>query len=324
MRITLAISDEAHGRRVWDRLSRLPGVELNDRCYGLTDTFNSIEHQPPHIVIYSGNMMKSSEFSAMESLCRCLSVRWMVLDELGSVAKPGVHLLDPRAPDDVFLRALTNCARSRPTQAMKAEAGLFTAPPKTKFNRSVLIGSSTGGIDALLNVLGAFPVDCPPTVIVQHTGAGFGASLARVLNQRVEPVVSEARHGETLKPGKVVIASGSETHLRLRNGASVTCNLEKGDRITGHCPSVDALFTSAIPIAQHVVAAILTGMGRDGAEGLLALRKAGARTISQDEATSVVYGMPQAAAKLGAPEQVLPLSSIGPALLRVSQAGVAA
>lgn len=324
MRITLAVTSDARGRRVWERLSRLPGVTLNDRCYGLTDTFNSIEHKPPHIVIYSEDLTKCPEFSAMETLCKCLSVRCMVLADLGAVAKSGVHLLDPTASDDVFLSALSNCARSKPAQVVKADAGLFKAPPKTNFNKTVLIGSSTGGIDALLNVLGSFPVDCPPTVVVQHTGTGFGAGLARVLNQRVEPVVREARHGETLKPGTVVIASGSETHLRLKNGASLICHLEKGDRITGHCPSINALFTSAIPIAQHVVAAILTGMGRDGAEGLLALRKAGAKTISQDEATCVVYGMPQAAAKLGAPEQVLPLSSIGPALLRASQVQVSA
>ena len=202
------------------------------------------------------------------------------------------------------------------------DAGLFRAPSTKKFAKTVLLGSSTGGVDALLNILGAFPVDCPPTVIVQHTGAGYGASLARVLNQRVEPIVREARHGETLASGTVVIASGSEAHLRLKPGAPVTCALERGDRITGHCPSVDALFTSAVPMAQHVVAAILTGMGRDGAHGLLALRKAGSRTISQDEATSVVYGMPQAAAKLGASEKVLPLSAIGPALLRAAQVQV--
>lgn len=322
MRITLAVTSDTRFRRVSERLSRLPGVTLNERCYGLTDTFNSIEHKPPHIVIYSEDLTRNPEFSAMESLCKCLSVRWMVVAELGSRPKSGFLSLDPTAPDDVLLRALSNCLRSIPASAAKPDAGLFKSSPKTTYTKTVLIGSSTGGIDALLNVLGTFPVDCPPTVIVQHTGAGFSAGLARVLNQRVEPAVREARHGEALKPGTVVIAPGSEAHLRLRNGTQLTCLLENGGRVSGHCPSIDALFTSAIPAAKHVVAAILTGMGRDGAEGLLALRKAGAKTIGQDEATSVVYGMPQAAAKLGASEQVLPLPAIGPALLRASQVQV--
>ena len=319
MRITLAVTSDTRFQRVSERLSRLSGVTLNDRCYGLTDTFNSIEHKPPHIVIYSEDLTRSPEFSAMESLCKCLSVRWMVVSELGTRTKPGVHSLDPTAPDDVLLSALSNCIRSKPAPVAKSESGLFRSSPKTNYDKTVLIGSSTGGIDALLNVLGTFPADCPPTVIVQHTGAAFSAGLARVLNQRVEPTVREARHGEVLRPGTVVIAPGSDAHLRLGNGKPLTCLLEKGERVSGHCPSIDTLFTSAVPTAKHVVAAILTGMGRDGAEGLLALRKAGAKTIGQDEATCVVYGMPQAAAKLGASEQVLPLSSIGPALLRASQ-----
>jgi|TARA_B110000908_G_scaffold168413_1_gene223283 two-component system chemotaxis response regulator CheB len=319
MRITLADSSNARGRRIWERLSRLSGTTLNDRCYGLTDTFKSIEHKPPHIVIYSEDLTQRADFSAMEALCKCLSVRSMVLGGWGTIAKPGIHLLEPTAPDDIFLNALSDCLRSRPAQNVRADAGLFKSSPKTTYTKTVLIGSSTGGIEALLKVLGAFPVDCPPTVIVQHTGVGFGAGLVRVLNQRVEPMVREARHGETLKPGNILIALGSEAHLRLKSGAPLTCQLEKGEGFTGHCPSVDALFSSAIPVAKNITAAILTGMGRDGAESLLALRKAGARTICQDEATSVVYGMPGAAAKLGAAEQILPLSSIGPALLRASQ-----
>lgn len=316
MRITLADTDNARGRRIWERLSRLPNARLNKRCYGLTDAFNSIEHNPPQIVIYSEDLIQRPEFSTMDSLCKCLSVRWMVLGNAASARRLGVQVLDPNMPDDLLVNTLTDCMRINPALGGRAAAGLFRSPQKTTYSKAVLIGSSTGGIDALLNVLGVFPVDCPPTVIVQHTGVGFGAGLARVLNQRVEPTVREVRQGDTLQPGNILLASGVEAHLRLEG---MTCRLDKEARISGHSPSVDALFTSAVPIAKKVSAVLLTGMGRDGADGLLALRKAGAKTISQDEATSVVYGMPRAAAELGASEQILPLSAIGPALLRASQ-----
>lgn len=319
MRITLADTNAARGQRIWERLSRLPVARLNKRCYGLTDAFDSIEHNPPEIVIYSEDLMRRPEFSTMESLCKCLSVRWMALGNAVSARRFGVQVLDPNMPDDLLIATLLDCMKSDPLPGGAAAAGLFRSPKKTVYSKVVLIGSSTGGIDALLNVLGTFPIDCPPTVIVQHTGAGFGAGLARVLNQRVEARVREVRHGDILRPGNILLASGIEAHLRLEGAAPMNCRLDKEARISGHSPSVDALFSSAVPNAKNVTAALLTGMGRDGADGLLALRKAGAKTISQDEATSVVYGMPRAAAELGASEQVLPLSSIGPALLRASQ-----
>ncbi|MEL6682221.1 MAG: CheB methylesterase domain-containing protein [Pseudomonadota bacterium] len=156
---------------------------------------------------------------------------------------------------------------------------------------------------------------------MQHTGAGFSAGLARLLDCRVEPKVIEAADELELSKGTVMIAPGANAHLVLEAQETLRCRLETGDRVSGHRPSVDKLFISAAKIADRVTAVILTGMGRDGAQGLLALKNAGARTIGQDEKTSLIFGMPGAAAGLGAVEKSLPLSEIGPAILKMSQIG---
>lgn len=121
-----------------------------------------------------------------------------------------------------------------------------------------------------------------------------------------------------LTPGMVCVAGQTAGHLRLRGGSGIRCMISEGPPISGHMPSVDALFQSAVGFAARVIAVLLTGMGRDGAAGLLELRKAGASTIGQDEATSVVYGMPRVAWEMGAVQTQLPLERIGPEILRLS------
>lgn len=184
-----------------------------------------------------------------------------------------------------------------------------------KNDKLLLIGSSTGGVDALLSVLSHFPADCPPTMIVQHTGAGFGESLVGLLNRQCAADVVLARGGEQIRPGQVLLGAGTKAHLIVENSKTMTAGLEKSGPISGHIPSVDALFNSAQDIAKKTVAAILTGMGRDGADGLLKLHQLGARTFAQDKETSVVYGMPRAAAENGAAQTILPIQNIGPTLL---------
>lgn len=316
MRITLADSDQSRGLRVWQRLAQVPGARLADRCGNLTEAFDSVEHRPPHILLCSPDLVRKPEFDAIRTLCRCLSVRWMALGPADSRLPPDAVGLDPSLPLPALHQALLDCMRGKVKGAVTATAGLFRATDAGSSGRIVLIGSSTGGVDALLNVLGIMPANCPPIVIVQHTGASFGEGLARLLDGRVEPEVRPARHGEPLSAGQVRIAAGSEAHLRIAGTANPCCVLEKGDRVSGHCPSVDVLFSSAVPLARRVTAAILTGMGQDGAKGLRELRGAGAHTIGQDQATSVVYGMPRAAFESGAVADVLPLPAIGPALLR--------
>lgn len=187
----------------------------------------------------------------------------------------------------------------------------------------VAIGASTGGVEALGEVLGSFPEDCPPTIIVQHMPQQFSNNFARRLNAISRPDVSLVTDGCKLTRGKVFIAPGGEAHTEVSRTGRVSpysCHLVPGPPLNGHRPSVDALFLSVAQAAGRLaIGVILTGMEADGARGLLAMRRAGARTIGQDRETSVIYGMPKAAFECGAVEMQLPLPEIGPSILRLSE-----
>lgn len=182
----------------------------------------------------------------------------------------------------------------------------------------IAIGASTGGVQALTHVLEALPADTPPIVIVQHMPEGFTASFARRLNQTCALTVQEAKQGDVLEKGLVLIAPGGPCHMRIQpHGKGFAVDLIEGPEVCFSRPAVDVLFKS---VAQHargrVSSAILTGMGRDGAEGQLAIRLSGGRTVAQDEASCVVFGMPHAAAEMRAPEALVPLSEIPSWLLQ--------
>jgi two-component system chemotaxis response regulator CheB len=179
----------------------------------------------------------------------------------------------------------------------------------------ILIGASTGGVEALHKVLSAFPATCPPTLIVQHMRPLFMAKFVDGLNRICGAEVREAWDGAPLKTGRIYVAPGGERHLTMTAAIKPQCRLIAAEPRSGHRPSIDVLFTSAAHFGQKVVAALLTGMGRDGADGLLSIRQGGGHTIAQDQATSVVYGMPRSAVELDAAIEVLPLSRIGTALL---------
>lgn len=181
----------------------------------------------------------------------------------------------------------------------------------------VAIGASTGGVEALKDVMTALPADCPAILVTQHMPEMFTASFAARLNRECAPAIREAVDGERVLPGHVYIAPGN-FHLELaRSGANYTCRLHQGPPVSGHRPSVDVLFRSVAKAAGgSAVGVILTGMGRDGAEGLKAMRDASAHTIGQDEATCVVYGMPKAAFEAGGVETEMPLSRIPEQILR--------
>lgn len=178
--------------------------------------------------------------------------------------------------------------------------------------RIVAIGSSTGGVEALLSVLSAFPVNCPPTVITQHMPATFTKSFAERLNRTCAARVAEASEGAPLSVGQIYLAPGGEAHLQVVGSNQLRCRLTAEPAVNGHRPSVDVLFGSVASSAgRAAVGVILTGMGRDGAQGLATMRKAGAATLGQNEQTSVVYGMPKVAFEMGAVERQLPLERIG-------------
>jgi two-component system chemotaxis response regulator CheB len=214
-------------------------------------------------------------------------------------------------------------AAARASVRTKADAGPVTARRLNYVPSGdiVAIGSSTGGVEALLSILTQFPETCPPTVITQHMPATFTASFAARLDRASGAKVQEAVDGALLEPGKVYVAPGGATHLEVVRSAGLRCRLVQGDPVSGHRPSVDVLFNSvAQAVGDKAVGAILTGMGRDGAQGLLAMRKAGARTVGQDEQSCVVYGMPRTAFELGAVEKQVTLSSMGQTILDLASA----
>lgn len=181
--------------------------------------------------------------------------------------------------------------------------------------RVVAIGSSTGGVEALARILANYPENCPPTLITQHMPKAFTKSFAERLNSICPAQVSEASDGDSLSTGKVYVAPGGDWHLKLQKGGRMTCALSEGDLVSGHRPSVDVLFSSFVPLKSRAVGVILTGMGSDGAEGLLSMRQAGATTIGQDQSTCVVYGMPRVAKNKGAVETEVGLHRIASTIL---------
>lgn len=179
-------------------------------------------------------------------------------------------------------------------------------------NLIVAIGASTGGTEAIFSVVKDYGTDIPGIVCVQHMPPGFTAMYAKRLNDQCRVRVKEAETGDRVQPGHMLIAPGGDRHMRLvKINGVYQVEVKAGPRVNGHCPSVDVLFDSVAKVAgADALGIILTGMGGDGAKGLLAMRRAGARTIGQDESTCVVYGMPKVAYDLGAVEYQEKLSDI--------------
>jgi two-component system chemotaxis response regulator CheB len=177
--------------------------------------------------------------------------------------------------------------------------------PRDAYNRKsdkiVAIGASTGGVEALKAVLMRLPADVPPVLITQHMPERFTEAFARRLNSECPMQVCEAAHNQPIESGHVYIAPGDHHLEVVKSGSSLSCRLHDGPTVSGHRPSVDVLFHSVARVmGARAVGVILTGMGRDGAEGLLAMRNAGCMTLGQDEATSLIYGMPRVAFETGA------------------------
>jgi two-component system chemotaxis response regulator CheB len=183
-------------------------------------------------------------------------------------------------------------------------------------DKVVAIGASTGGTEAIRRVIERFPAIAPGIVIVQHMPAGFTRAFAERLNMLCLMEVKEAESGDRIMPGRILIAPG-DYHLTVRrSGAFYSVECLAGEKVNGHCPSVDVLMLS---VAEHVganaVGVMLTGMGHDGAEGMLEMRRAGARTIAQDEQSCIVFGMPKCAYDRGGAESLVPLDKIAQTVL---------
>jgi two-component system chemotaxis response regulator CheB len=214
-------------------------------------------------------------------------------------------------------------ARIRRSSQRAAERPYETsaAPPLLKSHFSstekiVCIGASTGGTEALRQVLERMPADAPGIVVTQHMPPGFTRSFAERLNRLCAMQVKEAEGGERVLPGHVFIAPGNAHLLLKRSGANYMTELSDAPPVNRHRPAVDVLFRSVASSAgANALAVILTGMGKDGAQGMLEMRRGGSYTIAQNEATCVVYGMPREAVEVGAVETVLPLEQIAEHIL---------
>lgn len=231
--------------------------------------------------------------------------------------------------DAVKAAAQTNVQRLRrlrqmvPTEKLTADAILppASAPGRVQATTDtvVCIGASTGGTEALRMLLEALPADCPGIVIVQHMPENFTRAFADRLNSLCTIKVKEAANGDPVSRGQALIAPGNRHTLLRRNGARYSVEVREGPLVSRHRPSVDVLFRSASLCAgSNALGVLLTGMGDDGARGLLEMRQAGAYTIAEDENSCIVYGMPKEAVKLGAVAESLPLSAIPSAILRLS------
>lgn len=307
-----------------------PGLRVIGQASDLPATYTASEAMEPSVVLVARELTALPEFSLMRSLFRALDARWITVDHrgLGGVKAHAPEQPGDFAPIDTSWTPEEVCAHiqaSVKNARLKAPTPSVSAPLSNagaaRSGKLILIGASTGGVDALLTVLSAMPTNCPPIAVVQHTGQGFSESLIRLLDRRCSVTVEAAQDGMELRPGRVVVAAGCPGHMRLKSAKPWRVGVEPGPLVSGHLPSVDALFHSAVSSAQQVVAALLTGMGRDGADGLLALRKGGSMTIGQDESSSVVYGMPRAAWEIGAVRQQLPLGDIAAAILRACASG---
>jgi two-component system chemotaxis response regulator CheB len=273
------------------------------RMDGLTFLGKLMKHFPLPVVICS-TLTQEGSSKALEALA------------LGAVEVVGKNVTEDRR--QTFMIEMVGKVAGR---APVAPPSGPLAPLRAPAQRILAIGASTGGTEALARIFERLPANTPPTVVVQHMPPVFTRQLAERLNRLSSMTVREAVHGELLTPGVALIAPGDQHLLVRRSGANFRIELRDGPKVSGHKPSVDVLFRSvAEAVKGDAVGVILTGMGGDGAQGLLQMRQAGADTIGQDEASCVVYGMPREAANVGAVATVSPLERIPERICRACEA----
>ncbi|HLH37553.1 MAG TPA: chemotaxis response regulator protein-glutamate methylesterase [Bryobacteraceae bacterium] len=282
------------------------------RMDGLTFLKKLMRYHPLPVVVIS-SLGQSSSQAALEALHS---------GAVEVVAKPGGPYSVTELRDQLALkiRAAAGASLHRPSARVDAQ------PRAEALRRGVsliAIGASTGGVEALRAVLASLPAEMPPIVVVQHIPAVFSREFARRLDQICKIRVKEASDGDAAEPGQALIAPGN-FHMSLRGErGAYRVTVHGGDPVLYQRPSVDVLFDSAARIAgDQAVGVILTGMGADGAAGMLRMKQAGARTIAQNEATCVVFGMPREAIRIGAADEILPLDQIGAELARYALAAV--
>ncbi|MFY0692692.1 MAG: chemotaxis protein CheB [Paracoccaceae bacterium] len=308
-------------------LSSQADFDVTHMATNLTEVYNLAETYEPDLVLISEDLTNSENFPLTKALFDALDIRWVTFEPAqshsrvsASTCSSGLFPADLSAQGDGICRQIRSICQVRRHKA-PLPAGGKTGSARAA-ERLVLIGASTGGVDALIQIISSFPQDCPPTAIVQHTGRGFSESLVRLLDRRCAAKVVVGEDRMKIEQGMICVAASYDQHLQVEARKPFRCKLVSGGPVSGHLPSVDALFRSAVPLAKDVIGVLLTGMGKDGSHGLLELRQAGSETIAQDESTSIVYGMPKAAWELGAVKKRLGLGAIAGEILKTAN-GVA-
>ena len=333
----LIIDDSALMRQLLTvLLSEDPEIEVVDSAPDALVARDMIKALNPDVVTLDVEMPR---MDGLTFLRKIMTLRPMPVVMISTLTQAGTEVtleaLEAGAVDFVAkptnavgpaMAALADELRAKVKGAAKTRVRIRSAQPKERLpqrqalNRQtgkiLLIGASTGGVEALKTLLMDMPPDCPPTLVTQHMPERFTAAFAGRLNRECPMTVCEAVHNQRIEPGRVYIAPGAH-HLELvRDGVGFVCRLNDGPPVSGHRPSVDVLFRSGARAAgAKAIGVILTGMGKDGAEGLLEMRKAGASTLGQDEASSLIYGMPRVAFERGAVERQFSLTELAGAIV---------
>ena len=300
-----------------DKIVRLkPDVITLDmempRMDGLSFLAKLMRHYPMPVVVLSSLTPRNSE----------IALKALDLGAIEVLCKPGASYSVQNIANDLA-RAIRAAAAAdiRKTQVMRQQAPTKSIPASQLLTQTthkvIAIGASTGGTKAIESVLRAIPGTAPGIVIVQHMLENFTKSFAERLNEVCQVTVREARDNDHVVPGAALIAPGNYHMVLRRSGAQYLVNIKDGPRVHYQRPAVDVLFQSVAKVAgKNAVGVILTGMGADGAKGLLAMREAGAQTIAQDEATSIVFGMPKEAIKMGAAMDIVALPAVPHAIFK--------
>lgn len=245
------------------------------------------------------------------------TIRSLEIGAIDFIAKPKIDVARGIGEyQQEIVQKIKIAAASKPKARSKTKASSEAIPLSYQGTETIVgIGASTGGTEAIRQVLEKLSPAFPATVVTQHMPPSFTRSFAERLNGICRVNVHEAKDGERLLPGNVYIAPGDKHLEVVRHGADYRIRLDDGPLVSGHKPAVDVMFASLAKVAgNNTIATVLTGMGKDGAKGLLALKESGAITMAQDEASCVVYGMPKAAVEIGATSNIFPLEKMSLAL----------
>jgi two-component system, chemotaxis family, protein-glutamate methylesterase/glutaminase len=336
----LIVDDSALVRKILaDGLSRDHGIEVVGTAADPYKARDLIVELKPDVITLDVEMPRMDGVTFLKRLMPVLPTPTVMISSLTEqgkrisyealeagavdvITKPALGVADnlPAMLSDICARV--KAAAKVDVSRMRRVSEAAPPPPATSLDettdRIIAIGASTGGVQALGRIMPAFPANAPGVVIVQHMPGGITASFAERLNASCAMRIKEAEHGDRLLPGLALIAPGGPRHMAVtRSGGQYRVILKEGPLVNYSRPAVDVLFRSVAEAAgRNAAAAVLTGMGRDGAAGLAAIKAAGGSTFAQDEDSSIVFGMPKAAIDIGAAQQVAPLHMMPSLLVR--------